>query len=147
MKHLMRELEESQQEAAMLTHALADKKAEHQIEVNRNLALERDLEKSQQNEERLKSVVADFQTSACGLQEVAQRVQCFVENVSLQMDEAFRKLAVFSQRITFASGRVKFLQGQYLFIKLYAQIGSGISLNGHCHGMFSKFFASIDIPK
>ncbi len=109
----MKELEESQKEAAMLKHVLADKKAEQQIEVNRNLALERKLEKSQQNEKRLKSFVADFQMSACSLQEVAQTTESFVEQVSLQMDEAFRKLAIFSQRVSFASGRVKFLQGQY----------------------------------
>lgn len=112
MKHLMRELEESQKDVAMLTHALADKKAEHQLEVNRNIALERQLEKSQQNEIRLKSLVAEFQTSVQGLQEVAQTAEYFVEHISSQMDEAFRKLAVFSQRISFASGRVKFLEGQ-----------------------------------
>ena len=111
MKHLMRELEESQKEAAMLTHALADKKAEHQIEVNRNLALERQLDKSKQNEQRLESLATDFQSSVVGLHEIAQATEYFVEHVTSQMDEAFRKLAMFSQRVSFASGRVKFLQG------------------------------------
>lgn len=112
MKHLERELEESQKEAAMLTHILADKKAEQQIEVNRNLELERKLEKCQQSEKRLKSVVADFKMSASNMWEVAQTTESFVEHVSSQIEEAFRKLAVFSQRVSFASGRVKFLQGQ-----------------------------------
>lgn len=110
---MKKELEESQKEAAMLTHILADKKAEQQIEVNRNLALERKLEKSQQNEKALKSFVEDFQMSSCSLQEVAQTTESFMEHISLQMDEAFRKLAVFSQRVSFASGRVKFLQGKF----------------------------------
>ena len=109
----MRELDESQKDVAMLTHALADKKAENQLEVNRNIALERQLEKSQQNETSLKSLVAEFQTSAHGLQEVAQTAEYFIDNVSSQMDEAFRQLAVFSQRVSFASGRVKFLEGQW----------------------------------
>lgn len=109
----MEELEESNREAAMLTHSLADKKAEQQIEVNRGLALERHLEKCQQNENRLKSLVANYQMSGCNLREVAQTTESFVEQISSQMDEAFRKLAVFSQRISFASGRIKFLQGQY----------------------------------
>ena len=109
----MRELEESQQDVALLTHSLADKKAEHQIEINKNLDLERQLEKSQQNERRLETFTAGFQMTAHDLQEVAQKTAHFMENVSVQMDEAFRKLAVFSQRVSFASGRVKFLQGQY----------------------------------
>lgn len=109
----MKELEESKREAAMLTHILADKKAEQQIEVNRSLALERHLEKCQQNEKRLKSLVANYQMSVCNLQEVAQTTESFMEHISSQMEEAFRKLAVFSQRVSFASGRVKFRQGQY----------------------------------
>lgn len=124
----MKELEESQKEAAMLTHLLADKKAEQQIEVNRNLALERKLEKRQQNEKRLKSFVADFQMSACSLQEVAQTTESFMEHVSSQMDEAFRKLAIFSQRVSFASGRVKFLQGQYSFCNQAFSILKGLFL-------------------
>lgn len=108
----MTELEESQKEVAMLTHVLADKKAEQQIEVNRNLALERQLEKCQQNENRLNSFVARFQMCACSLQEVAQKTESFMEHVGAEMEEAFRKLAVFSQRVSFASGRVKFLQGK-----------------------------------
>lgn len=107
----MRELEECQKEAAMLTHTLTDKKAEHQIEVNRNLALEGQLEKSQQNEKKLESLVVDFQSSLVGLNEVAQRMESFVGHVGTQMENAFRKLAVLSQRINFASGRVQFLQG------------------------------------
>ena len=110
----MKELEQLKREAAMLTHSLADKKAEQQIEVNRSLALERHLEKCQQNEKRLKSLVAKYQMSVCNLQEVAQTTESFMENTSSQMDEALRKLAVFSQRVSFASGRVKFLQGQYI---------------------------------
>lgn len=109
----MKELEESQQEVAMLTHTLVDKKAEQQIEVNRSHALQRQLEMSQQDEKRLKSFVADFQMSACSLQDIARTTESFVEHVSLQMEEAFKKLAIFSQRVSFASGRVKFLQGQY----------------------------------
>lgn len=95
----------------MLTHTLTDKKAEHQIEVNRNLALEGQLEKSQQNEKKLESLVADFQSSLVGLYEVAQRMESFVGHVGMQMENSFRKLAVLSQRINFASGRVQFLQG------------------------------------
>ena len=110
----MEELEESNREAAMLTHVLADKKAEQQIEVNSRLALERHLEKCQQNEKRLNSLVANYQMSVCNIQEVAQTTESFMEHISSQMDEAFRKLAVFSQRVSFASGRVKFLQGQYI---------------------------------
>ena len=110
----MKELEESKRETTMLTHNLADKKAEQQIEVNRSLALERHLEKCQENEKRLESLVANYQMSVCNLQEVAQTTESFMEHISSQMDEAFRKLAVFSQRISFASGRVKFLQGQYI---------------------------------
>lgn len=108
----MKELEESQKEAALLTHTLVDKKAEHQIEINRNVALERQLEKSQQSEMRLKSLLAEFQISLCSLQEVAQATEIFAEQITSKMDEAFKKLAVFSQRISFASGRVKFLEGQ-----------------------------------
>ena len=107
----MRELEECQKEAAMLTHTLTDKKAEHQIEVNRNLALQGQLVKSQQNEKKLESLVVDFQSSIVGLNEVAQRMESFVGHVGTQMENAFRKLAVLSQRINFASGRVQFLQG------------------------------------
>lgn len=110
----MRELEECQKEAAMLTHALTDKKAEHQIEVNRNRALEGQLEKSQQNEKKLESLVVDFQSS----NEVAQRMESFVGHVGTQMGNAFRKLAVLSQRINFASGRVQFLQGLFTVEKL-----------------------------
>ena len=108
----MMELEESQKDVSMLTHALADKKAEHQIEVNQNLALERQLENSLKNEMRLKNVVADFQTSTCKLQEAAEGTEHFMQHAVSQMDEAFRKLAVFTQRISFASGRIKFLEGQ-----------------------------------
>lgn len=111
VQHLMKELEESQKEAALLTHTLVDKKAEHQIEINRNVALERQLEKSQQSEMRLKSLLAEFQISLCSLQEVAQATEIFAEQITSKMDEAFKKLAVFSQRISFASGRVKFLEG------------------------------------
>lgn len=114
MKHLSKELEESKREAAMLTHLLADKKAEQQIELNRSLSLERQLEKCQQNEKRLKSLVANYQLTVCNLQEVAQTTESFMENVGSEMDETFRKLAVFTQRVSFASGRVKFLQGQYI---------------------------------
>ena len=114
MKHLSKELEESKREAAVLTHHLADKKAEQQIEVNRSVSLERELGKCQQNEKRLNSLVANYQMTVRNLQEVAQTTEFFMENVSSQMDEAFRKLVVFTQRVSFASGRVKFLQGQYM---------------------------------
>ena len=105
MKHLMRELEESQQDVALLTHSLADKKAEHQIEINKNLDLERQLEKSQQNERRLETFTAGFQMTAHDLQEVAQKqhilwrmlvyrwmkpsgnLLCFLRELALHLDE------------------------------------------------------------
>ena len=107
----MTELEESQKEVAKLTHILADKKAEQQIEVNRNLVLERQLEKYQQNEKRLNSFISQFQICSSSLQEVARKTESFIEHVGTQMEEAFKKLATFSQRISFATGRVQFLQG------------------------------------
>ena len=107
----MTELEESQKEVAKLTHILADKKAEQQIEVNRNLVLERQLEKCQQNEKRLNSFISQFQMCSSSLQEVAQKTESFIEHVGTQMEEVFKKLATFSQRISFATGRVQFLQG------------------------------------
>ncbi|XP_068747912.1 coiled-coil alpha-helical rod protein 1-like [Montipora capricornis] len=126
VKHLMMELEESQKDVSMLTHALADKKAEHQIEVNQNLALERQLENSLKNEMRLKNVVADFQTSTCKLQEAAEGTEHFMQHAVSQMDEAFRKLAVFTQRISFASGRIKFLEG--LITHREAQLRNQLSM-------------------
>ena len=132
----MRELEECQKEAAMLTHALTDKKAEHQIGVNRNLALEGQLEKSQQNEKKLESLVVDFQSSIAGLNEVAHRMESFVGHVGTQMENAFRKLAVLSQRINFASGRVQFLQGLCTVEKLKSicySCTSDWTLNLFCH--------------
>ena len=110
----MLELEESEKNASMLTLALADKKAQHQIEVNKNMALQRQLENSQQNETRLKNTVADFQNSLSKLQEVAEGTDYFMRNVASQMDDALRKLPIFSQRINFACGRIKFLEGQSL---------------------------------
>ncbi|XP_022793035.1 coiled-coil alpha-helical rod protein 1-like [Stylophora pistillata] len=125
LKHLMTELEESQKEVAKLTHILADKKAEQQIEVNRNLALERQLEKCQKNEKTLSSFISQFQMCSCSLQEVAQKTESFIEHVGMQMEEAFKKLATFSQRISFASGRVQFLQG--LITHREAQLRSELS--------------------
>lgn len=110
----MLELEESEKNASMLTLALADKKAQHQIEVNKNMALERQLENGQQNETRLENTVADFQKSLSKLREVAEGTECFMQNVASQMDDALRKLPMFSQRINFASGRINFLEGQCL---------------------------------
>lgn len=125
LKHLMTELEESQKEVAKLTHILADKKAEQQIEVNRNLALERQLVKCQKNEKTLSSFISQFQMCSCSLQEVAQKTESFIEHVGMQMEEAFKKLATFSQRISFASGRVQFLQG--LITHREAQLRSELS--------------------
>ncbi|XP_067032627.1 coiled-coil alpha-helical rod protein 1-like [Acropora muricata] len=111
VKHLMLELEESEKNASMLALALADKKAQHQIEVNKNMALQRQLKNSQQNETRLKNTVTDFQNSLSKLQEVAEGTDYFMRNVASQMDDALRKLPIFSQRINFACGRIKFLEG------------------------------------
>ena len=114
MRHLLATLNDCQTERDVLSHALADKKAELQIEINKGLGFQQELEKSQANEKKLASFVSQFQSSAHNLQEISGKTESFIGCISSKMDEAFRKLAVFSQRISFASGRIQFFQGQRL---------------------------------
>jgi hypothetical protein len=95
----------------ILSHTLADRNAELQIELNTTKSLRQELAEKEATEESLLSSLKNHKDAMLTLYEYSFSMAPYLEDLCSNMNEAFVKLGSLSQRVSFAGGRVQFLQG------------------------------------
>lgn len=113
VKGLTQQLSGTRKELAVLSHTLADRNAELQIEANKVRSLQEELGECKANAQRQQSHLSKYELVVENLHQISETTESWMKNFGAIMEEAFTKLAIFSQRINFASGRVRFLQGEF----------------------------------
>ena len=115
VKSLSQQLSEAHKEVAVLSHSLADRSAELQIETNKVRCLELELEEGNITMEKQAAQLTRQESAIQSVRQVLGTTESWMKTFGAAMEEALAKLASCSQRVNFASGRVRFLQGQQKF--------------------------------
>ena len=109
-------LQDLKQKCAILDHSLVDRTAELKMEVNKLESLERELQASNADNEKLRAKLVNSMNAIKGIYTVVQDVELVQNTIESKMKDSFNVLSVCSQRTAFAVSRIQFLQGKYLFI-------------------------------
>ncbi|KAK3710884.1 hypothetical protein QZH41_014867, partial [Actinostola sp. cb2023] len=119
---LHEELETLRHEFDILSHTLADRNAELQIQVNLMESLQEELTERKATEEHLVSTLTKYQDAVTTLHGNALNMVPFIKELCSNMNEAFARLGSLSQRVSFATGRVEFLQALVANILMKANV-------------------------
>ncbi|XP_076077577.1 coiled-coil alpha-helical rod protein 1-like [Mytilus galloprovincialis] len=106
----------------VLSHAMSDKQAQLDMEVNNNKKLQHEVIQAQQMALLLDDRLTENRQSAEQLQQFCKSVCGKLEESYSVLNTVFSTMKTFGQRISFASGRVEMLQGLFARKKAMSQV-------------------------
>ncbi|XP_048581927.1 coiled-coil alpha-helical rod protein 1 isoform X2 [Nematostella vectensis] len=110
VQSLRQQVQSTQNEVKILSHTITNREAELKIEANKIVSLTHELQEEKSKEQHVLAANEMYKKAIQTLFESAEYCKPSILEQMDKMNKALAKISVLSQRITFASGRVQFLQ-------------------------------------